>query len=75
MSGSQVPNFDPSYPDILRLNIDRVDLSWTCKYLGGEDTENEDDIFILDKLKWGVNRLANGRINNSLEFRLKKRER
>ncbi len=50
-------------PDIVALNIDRVDLSWTAKYVGGDEQENDDILFILDRLNRGITRLANGRIN------------
>lgn len=51
-------------PEIIRLNIDRVDLSWSTKCRGGEEIENEDVLFILDRLNWNVTRLHNGRIND-----------
>ena len=59
-------------PDLVQLNIDRVDLSWVVKYRGGEEIENEDILFILERLNWGVNRLANGRINNPTLDRIRK---
>ena len=59
-------------PAIIELNVDRVDLSWTSQYRGGEEIENEDILFITENLKWEVTRLANGRINNSTLDRVKK---
>jgi putative DNA primase/helicase len=64
--------FNHHDPDLLSLNVDRVDLSWTSKYRGGEEIENDDILFVLGKLNWGVNRLANGRINNSTLDRVRK---
>jgi putative DNA primase/helicase len=59
-------------PDIIRLNVDRVDLDWIVKYRGGDEEENEDIPFILEYLNWGVNRLANGRINDKTLDRVRK---
>ena len=64
--------FQQHDPDLVKLNIDRVDLSWVSQYRSGEEIENEDISFILEKLNWGVNRLANGRINNSTLDRVRK---
>ncbi len=33
--------------EILSLNVRSVDLSWSTKYHGGEEIENEDVLFIL----------------------------
>ncbi len=52
-------------PEVVRLNVCSVDLSWYIKYRGGEESENEDILFILDRLKWTVTRLQNGRINDN----------
>ena len=65
-------DFSHHDPEIIALNVRSVDLSWTCKYLGGEETENDDILFILEKLQWGVNRLASGRINDNTLNRVKK---
>jgi putative DNA primase/helicase len=73
-------DFQPEHPteftqhnsDLLSLNVNRVDLSWTSQHRGGEEIENDDILFILEKLNWGVTRLANGRINNSTLDRVKK---
>jgi putative DNA primase/helicase len=67
-----IPDFAQHDPDLLSINVGRVDLSWTSQYRSGEEIENDDILFILDKLNWGVNRLANGRINNSTLDRVKK---
>ena len=64
--------FKQHNPDLVQLNIDRVDLSWVSQRQSGEEIENEDILFILEKLNWGVNRLANGRINNSTLDRVRK---
>ncbi len=64
--------FKQHNPDLVKLNIDRVDLSWVSQYRSGEEIENEDIPFILEKLNWEVNRLANGRINNSTLDRVRK---
>lgn len=58
--------------DLVKLNIDRVDLSWVSQYRSGEEIENEDIPFILENLNWGVTRLASGRINNSTLDRVRK---
>ena len=57
--------------DIVNLNVGEIDLSWTSQYRGGEEIENEDILFILESLNWGVNRLANGQINNNTLDRAK----
>lgn len=53
-------------PELIDLNIRSVDLSWSSKYRGGEEIENEDIFLILESLNWTVTRLANGRINRPL---------
>jgi putative DNA primase/helicase len=72
ISNKHIQEFGRHDPDLLSLNVGEVDLSWTSQYRGGEEIENEDILFILEKLHWGVNRLANGRINNSTLDRVKK---
>ncbi|WP_310484108.1 DUF3854 domain-containing protein [Chamaesiphon sp. VAR_48_metabat_403] len=67
-----IPDFSQHDPDLISLNVGRVDLSWTSKYRGGEEIENDDILFILDKLNWGVNRIANGRIKNNTLDRVRK---
>jgi putative DNA primase/helicase len=67
-----IQEFAQHDPDLLSLNVGRVDLSWTSKYRGGEEIENDDILFILDKLNWEVTRLVNRRINNSTLDRIKK---
>jgi len=67
-----IPEFKEHNPNLLELNVGRVDLSWSSQYRGGEEIENEDVLFTLEKLKWEVTRLANGRINNSTLDRIKK---
>ena len=64
--------FKQHNPDLVKLNIERVDLSWVCQARSGEEVENEDILFILEKLNWGVNRLASGRINNHTLDRVRK---
>jgi putative DNA primase/helicase len=59
-------------PELIDLNIRSVDLSWSSKYRGGEEIENEDILLILESLNWTVTRLANGRINNSTLDRVRK---
>ncbi len=59
-------------PAIIDLNVDRVDLSWTSRYRGGEEIENEDIISILDRLNWEVTRLNSGRINDNTLKKVKK---
>ncbi|MCY7336276.1 MAG: phage/plasmid primase, P4 family [Chamaesiphon sp.] len=66
------PEFQEHNPNLIELNVGRVDLSWSSQYRGGEEIENEDVLFTLEKLKWEVTRLANGRINNSTLDRIKK---
>jgi putative DNA primase/helicase len=52
-------------PDIVKLNVVLVDLSWVSQRLGGVETENEDVVTLLENLKWDVVRVASGRINDS----------
>jgi Domain of unknown function (DUF3854) len=59
-------------PELIDLNVGSVDLSWSSKYRGGEEIENEDILLILESLNWTVTRLANGRINNSTLDRVRK---
>jgi putative DNA primase/helicase len=59
-------------PEIVRLNVCSVDLSWSSKYLGGEEIENEDVLFILESLNWTVTRLHNGRVNDNTLKKVKK---
>jgi P4 family phage/plasmid primase-like protien len=49
---------------IIALNVCSIDLSWSSKYRSGEEIENDDILFILDRLNWDVTRLHNGRIND-----------
>jgi putative DNA primase/helicase len=65
-------DFSQHDPEIISLNVRSVDLSWAIDYRGGEEIENEDIPFILEYLKQGVNRLANGRMNNSTLDRVRK---
>jgi putative DNA primase/helicase len=58
--------------DIAALNFRSVDLSWSTKYLGGEEIENNDVLMILDRLNWTVTRLHNGRINDNTLKKLRK---
>jgi putative DNA primase/helicase len=51
-------------PEIISLNVRSIDLSWSSKYRSGEEIENDDVLFILDRLNWDVTRLHNGRIND-----------
>lgn len=51
-------------PEIISLNVRSVDLSWAINYRGGEEIENDDIPFILDRLNWTVKRLHNERIND-----------
>jgi hypothetical protein len=59
-------------PDIININVGCVDLNSVVNYRGGEEVENEDILFILESLNWGINRLANGRISNSTLNRVRK---
>jgi putative DNA primase/helicase len=59
-------------PEIVRLNVCSVDLSWSSKYLGGEEIENEDVLFILESLNWTVTRLHNGRVNDNTLKKVRK---
>ncbi len=59
-------------PEIISLNVRSVDLSWSSKYRGGEEIENDDVLLILDRLNWTVTRLANGRINDHTLKKVKK---
>ena len=59
-------------PEIVSLNVCSIDLSWSSKYLGGEEIENEDVLFILESLNWTVTRLHNGRINDNTLKKIKK---
>jgi hypothetical protein len=51
-------------PEIIALNVRSIDLSWSSKYRSGEEIENDDVLFILDRLNWTVTRLHSGRIND-----------
>ena len=64
--------FDQHDPELIELNIKTVDLSWDTDYRGGEEIENEDTLFVLESLNWGIDRLANGRIKNATLDRAKK---
>ena len=59
-------------PEIVSLNVQSVDLSWSSKYLGGEEIENDDVLFILESLNWTVTRLHNGRVNDNTLKKMKK---
>jgi P4 family phage/plasmid primase-like protien len=59
-------------PEIVRLNVCSVDLSWSSKYLGGEEIENEDVLSILESLNWTVTRLHNGRVNDNTLKKVRK---
>jgi Domain of unknown function (DUF3854)/D5 N terminal like len=59
-------------PELIDLNIRSVDLSWSTKYRGGEEIENEDILFILESLNWSVTRLHNGRVNDNTLKKVKK---
>lgn len=59
-------------PEIVKLNVQSVDLSWSSKYLGGEEIENEGVLFILESLNWTVTRLHNGRVNDNTLKKMKK---
>jgi putative DNA primase/helicase len=58
--------------DIAALNFRSIDLSWSSDYRSGEEIENDDVLFILDRLNWTVTRLHNGRINDSTLKKVKK---
>jgi putative DNA primase/helicase len=51
-------------PEIISLNVRSIDLSWSSKYRSGEEIENDDVLFILDRLNRNVDRLHSGRIND-----------
>jgi P4 family phage/plasmid primase-like protien len=57
---------------IVDLNVRTVDLSWSTKYQGGEEIENDDVLFIIDRLNWTVTRLHNGRVNDNTLKKVKK---
>jgi hypothetical protein len=59
-------------PKLINLNIRSVDLSWSTKYRGGEEIENEDILLILESLNWSVTRLHNGRVNDNTLKKVKK---
>ncbi len=59
-------------PELIDLNVRSVDLSWSSKYRGGEDQENEDILLILESLNWTVTRLHNGRVNDNTLKKVKK---
>ena len=65
-------DFKQHNQEILSLNVRSVDLSWSTKYHGGEEIENEDVLFILESLKWTVTRLHNGRVNDNTLKKMKK---
>ena len=67
-----IPEFKEYNPDLIELNVGRVDLSWVSKHLGGEEIENEDIAPLLQKLKWEINRVASGRINDYTLNRVRK---
>jgi putative DNA primase/helicase len=58
-------DFKQHDPEIISFNVRSVDLSWSTKYQGGEEIENDDILFILDRLNWTVTRLHNGRVNDN----------
>jgi putative DNA primase/helicase len=64
--------FQHHNPDIISLNVGCVDLNSVVNYRGGEETENDDILFILESLNLGINRLASGRINNNTLDRVRK---
>jgi putative DNA primase/helicase len=76
------PDFQPQHleefkasaidPKLINLNIRSVDLSWSTKYRGGEEIENEDILLILESLNWSVTRLHNGRVNDNTLKKVKK---
>jgi putative DNA primase/helicase len=68
----QTEEFAAHNPELLKLNVRSLDLSWNTQYRGGEEIENEDILFVLEQLKWETTRLANGRINNSTLDRVRK---
>jgi putative DNA primase/helicase len=59
-------------PELIDLNVRSVDLSWSTKYRGGEEIENEDILLILESLNWSVTRLHNGRVNDNTLKKIKK---
>jgi hypothetical protein len=59
-----VQDFAQHDPEIISLNVRSIDLSWSSNYRSGEEIENDDILFILDRLNWNVTRLHNGRIND-----------
>jgi putative DNA primase/helicase len=65
-------DFKQHNQEILSLNVRSVDLSWSTKYHGGEEIENEDVLFILESLNWTVTRLHNGRVNDNTLKKMKK---
>jgi hypothetical protein len=68
----QTEEFAAHNPELLKLNVGWLDLDWINEYRGGEEVENQDILFVLEQLNWSVNRLANGRINNSTLDRVRK---
>jgi putative DNA primase/helicase len=68
----QLIEFQKHDPELVSLNIKNVDLSWDTGYRGGEEIENDDIPFILEKLGGGITRLNSGRINNATLDRVKK---
>ena len=69
---SVLEEFSKHDPELIERNVAHVDLSWVAQQQGGEEIENQDISFILERLKWEVTRLANGRINNSTLDRVRK---
>ena len=67
-------DFKQHNQEILSLNVRSVDLSWSTKYHGGEEIENEDVLFILESLNWTVTRMHNGRVNDNTLKKMKKLE-
>jgi P4 family phage/plasmid primase-like protien len=61
-------------PELIDFNIRSVDLSWCLNYRGGEEIENDDIPFILEKLNWQVTRLNSGRLNDNTLKKVQKME-
>jgi putative DNA primase/helicase len=68
----QTEEFSRHNPSIIDLNVRTLDFDSLVSYRGGEETENDDIVFILESLNWGITRLVSGRINNSTLDRVRK---
>jgi putative DNA primase/helicase len=68
----QTEEFSQHNLSIIDLNVRTLDFDSLVSYRGGEEAENDDIVFILESLNWGINRLNSGRINSNTLDRVRK---